>query len=121
MEVLDFEEKFKEISTFWHPHRVGKVNDMQVLLAKLKGEFVWHEHEEEDEYFQVLEGTLIIDFDDRQLSIGPGQSVIVPRGMRHRPRTKDEEEVKVILFEKLSTRHTGNTPSSLTQHDYPEI
>ena len=121
MRPIDPRQKLLQFSEHWHPHQIGVVNDMQVLLAKVKGEFVWHEHLEEDELFQVLKGTLIMQFEDRSETVREGEIIIVPRGVKHCPKTENGEEVHILLFEKMSTRHTGEVEHSLTQTDYPKI
>lgn len=121
MTPIDPTEKLTKFSKYWHPHQIAVVDDMQVLLAKVKGEFVWHLHEEEDELFQVIKGTLYIKFEGRTETVKQGEIIVVPKGVKHCPMTKNEEEVHILLFEKLSLKHTGNTESSLTQNEYPKI
>lgn len=121
MKVINIAEKHKKFSKTWHPHQIAVVNDMQVLLAKLQGDFVWHSHEDEDELFQVIKGTLFIEFRDRTEQINAGELIVVPKGVEHRPFTKNNEVVEVLLFEKLSTKHTGNINTEVTQTDYPRI
>ncbi len=101
---------------------------MQVILAKLKGEFVWHSHDHEDELFQVVKGTLYMQFrgesDEDEIRtevINTGEIIVVPKGVEHNPTTKNDEEVHVLLFEKLNTAHTGNVEHELTQTEYPKI
>lgn len=121
MESINLQSKFKKFSKNWNPHQIAVVDDMQVLLAKLKGDFIWHSHEEEDELFQVVKGTLYIQFKDKTVEIKEGEIIVVPKGVAHRPFTKNEEEVQVMLFEKLSVKHTGNVESELTVKTYPKI
>lgn len=121
MKSIKLKEKFDFIDGHWHPHQIGVVDNMQVLLAKLKGEFVWHAHENEDELFQVLKGTLYMQFRERTEIVQQGEIIIVPKGVEHCPMTKNNEEVHVMLFEKLSTSHTGNIKDEKTKTDYPEI
>ncbi|SDK73645.1 Mannose-6-phosphate isomerase, cupin superfamily [Salinimicrobium catena] len=121
MNSIDPKEKLTKFSDHWHPHQIGVVNDMQVLVAKVKDEFVWHQHEEEDELFQVLKGTLCLQFEDKTETVKEGEIIIVPKGVKHCPMTKNGEEVHIMLFEKLSTRHSGEVEDSLTQTDYPKI
>ena len=121
MKPINPKQKLTSFSKHWHPHQIAVVNDMQVLLAKVKDEFVWHEHEEEDELFQVLKGTLYMQFEDRTETIKEGELIVVPKGVRHCPMTKGGEEVHIMLFEKLSTKHTGNVEASLSVNDYPKI
>lgn len=97
------------------------VDDMQVLLARIKGEFVWHSHEEEDELFQVISGTLLMQFKDKTVTVKPGEIIIVPKGIPHCPATKNGEEVKLLLFEKKTTAHTGKVVHEKTKTQYPDI
>jgi mannose-6-phosphate isomerase-like protein (cupin superfamily) len=121
MKAIPIEKKFSRFSKQWHPHRIAVVDDMQVLLAKLRGVFVWHAHEDEDELFQVVKGTLYMQFRDRTEIVREGEIIVVPKGVEHNPMTKNNEEVHVLLFEKLSTAHTGNVNHAKTQTHYPEI
>lgn len=121
MKPINISKKFTKFSKNWHPHQIAVVNDMQVILAKLKGEFVWHSHEDEDELFQVIKGTLYMQFRDRTEVIKKGEIIVVPKGVEHNPCTKNEEEVHVLLFEKLNTAHTGNVQHEKTQTHYPKI
>lgn len=121
MKAINIREKFSKFHEYWHPHRIGKVDDMQVLLAKIKGEFVWHTHEEEDELFQVINGTLLMQFKDRTVTVNPGEIIIVPKGVAHCPATLDGQEVELLLFEKLSTAHTGDVIHEKTKTQYPDI
>jgi len=121
MKSINLREKYDLVNGHWHPHQIGVVDNMQVLLAKLKGEFVWHSHDNEDELFQVVKGTLHMQFRDRTEVVKQGEIIIVPKGIEHCPITKNDEEVHVMLFEKLSTAHTGNVADEKTKTDYPEI
>ncbi len=121
MRTINLKEKQDLISGTWHPHQVALVDDMHVLLARLKGEFVWHAHEEEDEMFQVLKGTLYMQFREKTEVVREGEIIVVPKGVEHCPATKDEEEVLVMLFEKQSTAHTGNVSDPRTRTLYPKI
>ncbi len=105
----------------WHPHRIATVDNMQVILAKIKGEFVWHSHEDEDELFQVIKGTLYMQFRDRTEIVKEGELIVVPKGVEHNPSTKNGEEVHLLLFEKLDTAHTGKVEHEMTQTEYPWI
>ncbi len=121
MKPINITEKFNAFSNHWHPHQIAVVDTMQVLLAKLKGEFVWHTHENEDELFQVIKGTLYMQFRDRTEIVKEGEIIVVPKGVEHNPKTKNNEEVHVLLFEKLSTAHTGNVVHEKTKTHYPKI
>jgi mannose-6-phosphate isomerase-like protein (cupin superfamily) len=112
---FNLEEKFAKINGYWHPYIVGELNENYVKLAKLKGELVWHSHEEEDEMFVVVSGTLMMDFrDGRTTQTKPGEILIVPKAVEHRPWTKEGEEVKVMLIEPKSTKHTGEVKVAQT-------
>lgn len=121
MKTINIQEKFTKFSKSWHPHQIAVVDDMQVILAKLKGEFVWHRHDNEDELFQVIKGTLHMQFRDRTEVVKEGELIVVPKGTEHNPCTKNDEEVHVLLFEKLITAHTGNVTNKRTQTHYPKI
>ncbi len=108
MNTINIKEKFSKFSKNWHPHQIAIVDNMQVLLAKIKDEFVWHSHEDEDELFQVVKGTLYMQFRDRTEVVKEGEIIVIPKGIEHNPTTKNGEEVHVLLFEKLTTAHTGN-------------
>ena len=121
MKAINIHDKFSKFSKNWHPHQIAVVDDMQVILAKLKGEFVWHSHEDEDELFQVIKGTLYMQFRDRTEIVKAGELIVVPKGVEHNPMTKNDEEVHVLLFEKLNTAHTGDVQHEKTQTYYPKI
>lgn len=132
MNTINIKEKFSKFHKNWHPHQIAVVDDMQVILAKIKGEFVWHTHENEDELFQVIKGTLYMQFRAssseadseggiRTEIVKEGEIIVVPKGVEHIPMTKNGEEVHVLLFEKLSTAHTGNVTHEKTQTHYPKI
>lgn len=119
---VDIAEKLDKINEHWSPHIVGELNGQHVKLAKLKGEFIWHDHQQEDELFYVVKGTLIMELrdpDERTVTIGPGEFIVVPRGVMHRPIAP--EEVHVMLFEPASTVNTGNIDHDLTKKDLPRI
>ena len=121
MKPINLKEKHAEFKAQWHPHQIAIVDNMQVLLAKVKGEFVWHAHENEDELFQVLKGTLYMQFRGKTEVVKAGEIIVVPKGVEHNPMTKNGEEVHLLLFEKLSIAHTGNEEHEKTQHIYPKI
>ena len=101
-------EKFSLFDTQWTPHIIGELNGQYVKLCKLKDEFIWHSHENEDELFMVFKGTLFMDFRDREtLEVKEGEICIVPKGVEHRPRTNGEV-VYNLLFEPKKTQHTGD-------------
>ena len=112
MEKVNVGEKFGLFSDFWSPKVVAELNDYYVKLAKFKGEFVWHHHENEDELFFVMKGQLLIKLRDGEVRIGPGEFVVIPRGIDHLPVAEDE--VHVILIEPKATVNTGNVVGDRT-------
>ena len=118
---INIKEKLSRFSDHWHPHQIAIVDDMQVLLAKISGEFVWHAHQDEDELFYVQKGTLKMHFRDRVETVNEGEIIVVPKGVEHCPKTIDNQEVQLLLFEKLSTKHTGEVSHEKTKTSYPKI
>jgi mannose-6-phosphate isomerase-like protein (cupin superfamily) len=114
MDKVNIEQKLSLFSEYWSPKIVGELNAQHVKLVKLKGEFVWHRHNTEDELFYVLHGKLKIEYRDKTIELCENEFLIVPRGVEHRPVA--EEEVSVMLFEPVSTLNTGATVSNLTKH-----
>ncbi|HMQ08923.1 MAG TPA: cupin domain-containing protein [Saprospiraceae bacterium] len=111
---INLEEKFSKFKDHWHPYIIGVLNENYIKLAKLKGELIWHSHEEEDEMFVVISGTLMMDFKNGStIAIGPGEILIVPKGVEHKPWTNGEE-VKVMLIEPKTTKHTGEIKTQMT-------
>jgi mannose-6-phosphate isomerase-like protein (cupin superfamily) len=113
MDKVTLADKLARISDHWHPRIVGELNGQHVKLVKFKGEFVWHQHEHEDELFLVVSGRFRMDFRDREEWLEPGEFLIVPRGVEHRPVA--EEEVSVLLFEPATTVNTGSAGGELTR------
>ena len=113
--VVNLSEKFGLFSEHWQPKIVGELNGQMVKLAKLKGEFIMHQHEHEDELFLVISGTLKMKMTDQTLQIKPGEFVIIPKGTPHQPIAN--EEVEVLLFEPATTLNTGNLTNDFTQKD----
>ena len=112
IEVTDIANKCDLFADPWHPKIGGELNDSYIKLAKLKGELVWHRHEGEDELFWVIKGTLVIKLRDRNITIRPGQFVIIPKGVEHLPVAA--EEVQVVLLEPKTTVNTGNVENERT-------
>jgi mannose-6-phosphate isomerase-like protein (cupin superfamily) len=112
MQKINLRHKFSLFDEYWSPKIVGELNGQQVKLAKLKGEFVWHYHETEDELFLVVKGRLVIRLRERDVVLEEGEFFIVPRGVEHQPVA--EEEAHVLLFEPQSTLNTGNVRSQHT-------
>ncbi|MFN2317889.1 MAG: cupin domain-containing protein [Gemmatimonadales bacterium] len=112
MNAINLAEKLAGFCEHWSPRIVGELNGQQVKLAKLHGEFVWHQHDHEDELFLVIKGTLLMRLRDGDVTIREGEFLIVPRGVEHLPVA--EEEVHVLLFEPASTLNTGNVRNART-------
>ena len=119
MSVINIQEKFKLFSDLWTPKKVGELNGQQILLAKVKGEFVFHKHEFEDELFMVIKGVLEIELRDKTITLKEGEFYIVPKGVEHKPIAK--EEVHILLFEPLSIKHTGDVIADITVETYESI
>ena len=111
-EKVNLEQKFSLFTDYWHPRVAGELNGQHVKLAKLKGEFIWHQHDQEDELFFVVAGELKIEMRNKTVLLQPGEFIIIPRGIEHRPVA--ENEVQVLLFEPTSTLNTGDQRSELT-------
>ena len=112
METVNLKDKFGKFRDYWKPRVIGEVNDCQVKAVKLKGEFIWHHHDNEDELFRVVKGTLRMKFRDREAVVREGEFVIVPRGVEHLPVA--DEEVHIVLIEPLTTLNTGNIQNERT-------
>lgn len=106
MDKVNLADRLSLITEHWRPKVVGTLNGQEVKLVKFQGTFVWHHHEDEDELFLGLHGHFTVEFRDRSVDVGPGEFLIVPRGVEH--RTVTEAEAHVLLFEPVSTRNTGN-------------
>jgi mannose-6-phosphate isomerase-like protein (cupin superfamily) len=112
MVVVNLAEKFDLFADYWHPRIVGELNDSHVKLVKLKGEFVWHRHEREDELFLVIKGTLRIRLRDQELTLREGEFVVIPSKVEHLPIA--DQEVQVLLLEPKTTVNTGDVQSERT-------
>ena len=112
IQKVTLRDKFELFHDHWHPRIVGQVNDMHVKLTRLKGEFLWHTHDVEDEMFLVVEGQLTIRLRDGEVALGPGEFIVIPHGVEHQPVAK--EEVLVMLFEPIGTLNTGNVENQRT-------
>jgi mannose-6-phosphate isomerase-like protein (cupin superfamily) len=113
MKAVNLRKVFASITTHWDPHIAGELNGQQVKCAKLKGEFVWHKHDAEDELFLVHRGVLCMRLRDGVVTIRAGEFYVVPRGVEHQPFAP--REVEVVLFEPASTLNTGNVRNHLTR------
>ena len=119
MSVINIQEKFALFSDHWSPKKVGELNGQQILLAKIKGEFVFHQHDDEDELFMVIKGSLDIELKNEIVTLQEGEFYIVPKGDAHKPVAK--EEVYLLLFEPLTTKHTGDIIADITLETYESI
>jgi mannose-6-phosphate isomerase-like protein (cupin superfamily) len=112
MEKINLKQKLRLFSDHWTPKIVGELNDNYVKVVKAQGEFVWHQHDDEDEFFLVLDGRLLIRFRDRDVWLEEGECLIIPRGVEH--ITIAPEEVSVLLFEPKTVVNTGNVQDEKT-------
>jgi len=119
MELVNINEKLSRFSDHWSPKIVGELNDSYVKVVKLKGEFIWHHHDNEDELFLVIKGQLLMRLRDREVRINPGEFLIVPRGVEHMPVA--EEEVHLVLLEPKTTLNTGNVRNERTVEEPARI
>lgn len=119
MNTINIQEKFSLFSEFWSPKIVGELNGQYVKLVKLKGEFVWHKHDHEDEMFLVIKGVLKIEYRDRTETIHENEFIVVPKGIEHKPVA--DEEVWVMLFEPKETLNTGDVKSTFTKENLEPI
>ena len=110
---------FTKFNDYWNPRIIGELNGQQIKAAKLKGEFVFHHHDDEDEMFLVLEGNLKMVLEDKTIDISPGEFIIIPKGVTHKPIA--EEEVHLLLFEPASTLHTGNVIHDITKKNLEKL
>jgi mannose-6-phosphate isomerase-like protein (cupin superfamily) len=112
IQTINLKDKLTRVTEYWHPGIVGELNESHLKLAKLKGEFLWHHHETEDELFLVVSGHLVIKLRDGDVHIYEGEFVIIPHGVEHMPIA--EEEVHVLLMEPKSTKNTGTEENDRT-------
>ena len=119
MEKVNLNQKFSQFQDYWQPKIAGELNDNYIKLAKLKGEFVWHQHETEDELFLVVKGTLLIKLRDRDIQLQEGEFVIIPKGVEHLPIA--DEEAHVLLLEPKTTLNTGNIQNERTVSNLKRI
>ncbi len=112
MQKVNLQEKFSLFDEYWSPKVVGELNGQMVKVAKIKGEFDWHRHTNEDELFLVIKGRVTIKLRDRDVVLEPGEILIVPRGVEHKPVA--EEEAHIVMFEPATTLNTGNVETKRT-------
>ena len=114
---VNINKKFELFHEQWTPKLVGELNGQYVKLAKVQGEFVWHSHANEDEMFLIIKGRLIMEMREGNQEVGPGEFIIIPRGVEHNPKTVNNEEVWLMLFEPKATSHTGDVKHERTVND----
>ena len=110
---FNIEQTFESITDYWSPKIIGEFNKQYIKIAKLKGEFVWHDHKNEDELFLIIKGSLSIDFEDQTVHLKEGEGFVVPKGKLHKPHCTDE--CLVLLIEPMDTLHTGTVQSKFTK------
>ena len=116
---VNLAEKFSLFSDHWNPRIVGELNGQQVKLAKFLGEFIWHSHEHEDEFFLVVKGSFSMEFRDKTVVLKEGDFLVVPRGVEHKPVA--EQEAHVLMFEPATTVNTGAIESDLTRKELDRL
>ncbi len=109
-EKINFADKLSMFSEHWSPRTVAQMNDLDVMVVKVKGEFVWHKHDDTDDFFLVLKGSLDIELRDRTITLNPGEMFVVPKGVEHRPVA--HQEAHLLLIEPRGTPNTGNTATA---------
>ena len=119
MQRINLTEKFQKFDDYWSPKIVGNLNDSYVKLAKFKGEFVWHQHDNEDELFLVVKGNLLIKLCDRDIYLEAGEFTIIPKGVKHLPIAS--KEAHILLIEPKATLNTGDVINEHTQKDLERI
>ena len=110
--AINFQEKFNLFAELWEPKVVAEMNNYQIKIVKLRGDFVWHDHQDTDEAFIVVQGDLRIDFRDGAVMVGPGEMFVVPKGLEHKPFA--ENEVKLMLIEPRGVLNTGHEAGERT-------
>ncbi len=117
-ERISLAEKLSQVGEPWHPKLVETIDDYDVKVVKLSGDFVWHRHADEDELFFVVKGCFRMDFRDRQVELAAGEMIVVPRGVEHKPYA--ERECEVLLFERRGVVNTGDAPAGALTRTEPE-
>jgi len=112
MDTINFIEKFSKFDELWSPKVIAQLNDYQFKLAKIEGEFAWHHHQDSDEAFIVIEGSMCIEFRDGKVELNTGEMYVIPKGVEHKPYA--ETECKIMLIEPKGVVNTGTTESDLT-------
>ena len=119
MKKINISQKLAQFNDHWNPRIIGELNKQHIKLAKIKGEFIWHKHDDEDEMFLVLKGTLKIEFRDRTETIQENEIIIVPKGVEHKPIA--DQEVSIMLFEPVTTINTGTLENERTRKNLESL
>jgi mannose-6-phosphate isomerase-like protein (cupin superfamily) len=119
MDKVNISEKLSTFNDYWNPRIIGELNGQHVKIAKFKGEFVWHKHDNEDEMFLVIKGSFKMEFRNKTVELLENEFLIVPKGVEHRPVA--ENEVEIMLFEPNTTLNTGNVRDKLTRDNLEKI
>jgi mannose-6-phosphate isomerase-like protein (cupin superfamily) len=119
IEKVNIAEKLSVVHDFWNPHIVGELNGQHVKLSKVNGEFVWHKHDNEDEMFLIINGNFKMELRDKTVEVKPGEFIIIPKGVEHRPVA--DGEVHLMLFEPAGTLNTGNLRNEFTREELQKI
>lgn len=119
MKPINVFQKFEQFNDKWNPKIIGELNGQHVKIAKIEGEFPFHNHENEDELFYVMKGSMVMEYEDHKQVVNQGEMIIVPKGVMHRPVT--QEEVWIMLFEPAQIKHTGNVQHEKTVKNYEWI
>lgn len=112
MTKVNLSQKFNLVDEFWSPRIVGELNGQAVKIAKIKGQFIWHSHENEDEFFLVVKGAMVIRLRERDVTLNEGEFFVVPRGVEHKPVA--EKEAHILMFEPTGTLNTGDVNNERT-------
>ena len=113
MNTTNFLKELEQVDDYWSPRIVGEVNDQYIKVAKLKGTFTWHKHDDEDEFFYVVKGQLLIEYEGDRVVLNEGDFHVVPKGTMHNPVADDE--CWIVLIETVSTKHTGDVVTEQTK------
>jgi mannose-6-phosphate isomerase-like protein (cupin superfamily) len=119
IEKVNIEEKLSQINDAWNPRIAGELNGQHVKLTKATGEYVWHKHDNEDDMFLIIKGSFKMELRDKTIVVKPGEFIIIPKGVEHRPVT--DGEAHVLLFEPAGTINTGNVVNELTRSNLEKI
>ncbi|HEY6352707.1 MAG TPA: cupin domain-containing protein [Candidatus Angelobacter sp.] len=113
VKAVNLQSAFQQLSEFWSPKVVSRVNDQYIKVAKIKGQLTWHKHNDEDELFQIVKGRMVIQFEGYETVLNQGDFCVVPRGVMHNPVA--EEECWIVLVETVTTKHTGDVQTPFTK------